>query len=264
MPLPSLTAPSLATEITQIPEIDYPDSDGNPMSDNTEQYRWIVMIKENLEIIFADNPNVFVAGDLLWYPVRYTPKRMAPDVMVAFGRPKGRRGSYKQWQEENIPPQVTFEILSPSNKDRRGLESLEDKFNFYETYGIQEYYVYDPDDLVLQGWQYTNGRFLEIDMRSPWVSPLLQVRFEWQDGKELIMYRPNGQRFLSPVELDKRAEAAIQRADIAEQLAEQEKLLAEAAIQRADIAEQLAEQEKLRADRLAARLRDLGIDLNLE
>jgi Uma2 family endonuclease len=175
---------------------------------------------------------------------------MAPDVMVAFGRPKGRRGSYKQWQEENIPPQVAFEILSPSNKDRRGLESLEDKFNFYEAYGIQEYYVYDPDDLVLQGWQYANGRFLEIDMRSPWVSPLLQVRFEWQDGKELIMYRPNGQRFLSPVELDKRAEAAIQRAEAFEQ--------------RADIAEQRAEQEKLRADRLAARLRDLGIDLNLE
>jgi hypothetical protein len=102
----------------------------------------------------------------------------------------------------------------------------------------------------LQGWQYANGRFLDIDMRSPWVSPLLKVRFEWQDGKELIMYRPNGQRFLSPVELDKRAEAAVQRADIAEQ--------------RADIAEQRAEQEKLRADRLAARLRDLGIDLNLE
>ena len=268
MTLPSLAPQSLAAEaiapeilqineITQIPEIDYPDSDGNPMSDNTEQYRWIVMIKENLEIIFADNPNVFVAGDLLWYPVRYTPKRMAPDVMVAFGRPKGRRGSYKQWQEENIPPQAAFEILSPSNKDRRGLESLEDKFNFYETYGIQEYYVYDPDDLILQGWQYANGRFLEIDMRSPWVSPLLQVRFEWQDGKELIMYRPNGQRFLSPVELDKRAEAAIQRAEAFEQRAD----IAE---QRANIAEQLAEQEKLRADRLAARLRDLGIDLNLE
>jgi hypothetical protein len=42
------------------PEIDYPDSDGNPMSDNTEQYRWIVIIKENLEIIFAEDPNVFI------------------------------------------------------------------------------------------------------------------------------------------------------------------------------------------------------------
>ncbi len=35
--------------------------------------------------------------------------------MVAFGRPKGERGSYQQWKENNIPPQVVFEILSPGN-----------------------------------------------------------------------------------------------------------------------------------------------------
>ena len=50
------------------PEIIYPDSDGQPMSDNTKQYRWIVTIKENLEILFAKVPDIFVAGDLLWYP----------------------------------------------------------------------------------------------------------------------------------------------------------------------------------------------------
>ena len=27
----------------------YPDSDGQPMADNTLQFRWIVLIKENLE-----------------------------------------------------------------------------------------------------------------------------------------------------------------------------------------------------------------------
>ena len=50
-------------------DIIYPDSDGQPVSDNTKQFRWIVTIKENLEIIFKDDPNVFVAGDLLWYSV---------------------------------------------------------------------------------------------------------------------------------------------------------------------------------------------------
>ncbi len=35
------------------------------MADNTEQYQWLVKIKENLEILFADRPEVFVAGDLL-------------------------------------------------------------------------------------------------------------------------------------------------------------------------------------------------------
>jgi len=68
----------------------YPDSDGQPMADNTKQFRWIVFIKENLEILFADHLEVFVAGDLLWYPVEGHPEiRVASDVMVVFGRSKG-------------------------------------------------------------------------------------------------------------------------------------------------------------------------------
>lgn len=46
-------------------EIIYPDSDGNPMADHTEHYEWIVKIKENLELLFASEKDVFIAGDLL-------------------------------------------------------------------------------------------------------------------------------------------------------------------------------------------------------
>ena len=90
------------------PDIIYPDSDGKLMSDNTKQFRWIVTIKENLEILFASQDDVFVAGDLLWYPVQGDNKiRQAPDVMVVFGRPKKDRGSYKQWEENNIAPKLS-------------------------------------------------------------------------------------------------------------------------------------------------------------
>jgi Uma2 family endonuclease len=44
----------------------YPSSDGKRMADNTRQYRWIVLIKENLEILWAAIPDVFIAADLLW------------------------------------------------------------------------------------------------------------------------------------------------------------------------------------------------------
>src|SRR4051812_30132113 len=47
----------------------YPDRDGNPMSDNTLQFRWIVTIQGGLDAQYAGDPNVFVAGDLLWYAV---------------------------------------------------------------------------------------------------------------------------------------------------------------------------------------------------
>src|SRR5690242_14307438 len=88
---------------TQTPEtpareaVVYPDSDGEPIAENTRQYEWIVTIKGGLDAVFRDDPNVFVAGDLLWYPVEGdNTTRTAPDAMVALGRPKGDRGSYKQ------------------------------------------------------------------------------------------------------------------------------------------------------------------------
>src|SRR6266704_5862438 len=59
----------------------YPESDGLPMADNTKQFRWIVTIQGGLDALFKDEPNVFVAGDLLWYPVEGKPTiRLAPDV----------------------------------------------------------------------------------------------------------------------------------------------------------------------------------------
>src|SRR4051794_24272305 len=108
---------STPTRAVTPPEIIYPDCDGEPMADNTLQYEWITTIKGGLDVMFRDDPNVFVAGDLLWYPVEGDPTiLMAPDAMVVFGRPKGYRGSYMQWREEGIAPQVVFEILSPGNR----------------------------------------------------------------------------------------------------------------------------------------------------
>ncbi len=74
------------------PTIIYPDSDGQPMADNTKQFRCITTIQGGLDALFKNNTDIFVAGDLLWYPVEGDNKtRLAPDVMVVFGRPKGDR-----------------------------------------------------------------------------------------------------------------------------------------------------------------------------
>jgi Uma2 family endonuclease len=124
-----------AQEIPTATTIVYPESDGQPMADNTKQFEWIVFLKKNLDVLFADNPNVFVAGDLLWYPVKGMPqRRIAPDGMVVFGRLKGDRGSYQQWEEGNIAPQVVFEILSPGN--RAG--EMSRKLLFYDRHGVEE------------------------------------------------------------------------------------------------------------------------------
>src|SRR5437588_11621842 len=85
------------------PVIEYPERDGQPMAENTLQFQWIVTIEGGLDAMFSGDPNVFVAGDLFWYPVEGNPKiRLAPDTLVVFGRPKGHRGSYMQWREGNV------------------------------------------------------------------------------------------------------------------------------------------------------------------
>jgi Uma2 family endonuclease len=114
----------------------YPDSDGKPMADNTLQYRWIVRLVTNLKQLLQGQ-TAFVAGDLLWYPVQVdTPPvpAQAPDAMVVLGRPDRERGSYKQWEEGKIAPQVVFEILSPSHSAREMLA----KQGFYRKYGVLE------------------------------------------------------------------------------------------------------------------------------
>ncbi|MBX9257436.1 Uma2 family endonuclease [Desmonostoc muscorum CCALA 125] len=216
--------------VTQLPSstpkgIIYPDSDGQPMADNTKQFELIVWIKNNLELLFANDPNVFVAGDLLWYSVEDDNKlRQAPDVMVVFGRPKGYRGSYKQWLEDNIPPQVVFEIWSPGNR----ISQMAKKFEFYERYGVEEYYLYEPDVVDLTGWQRRNSRLEVIDQMVGWVSPRLGVRFELSE-EELQIYRPDGDRFLTHLELDQQRQQERERAELAQAAAEQQRQRAELA-----------------------------------
>jgi Uma2 family endonuclease len=243
----------------------YPDSDGQPIADNTKQFRWIVVIKENLELLFAANPDVFVAGDLLWYPVEGDNKlRQGPDAMVVFGRLKGDRGSYKQWEEDNIPPQVVFEILSPGNR----LKAMAQKYKFYERYGVEEYYLYDPDEVDLIGWLRSGKELDVIEEMNGWVSPRLGIKFQLTSDN-LEIFSPSGERFLSFVELAQlreqerqRAEQEHQRAEQEYQRAEQEHQRAEQERQRADEALTQLEQERQRYQALEALLRERGIDPN--
>jgi Uma2 family endonuclease len=226
----------------QATEVIYPDQDGQPMSDNTKQFRWIVVVKENLEWLFADAPDVFVAGDLLWYPIEGNNKiRTAPDAMVVIGRPKGDRGSYQQWQEDHIAPHVVFEILSPGNTRIE----MERKLLFYDRHGVEEYYLYDPDSYEFRGWLRTEGYLDAIDPIDQWVSPRLGMRFETSQG-ELEIYRPDGDRFLSYVEISQNLEQERRRAD-----------QAEAALQESAAA---LEAEKQRSQALIERLRSAGIN----
>lgn len=195
-----------------IPQVLYPDADGHPIADNTLQYRWIVRLVTHLKQLLKDQ-TAFLARDLLWYPAKAdTPPvpSQTPDVMVVLGRPDGDRGSYKQWQEDNIAPQVIFEILSPSNSAREMLA----KQRFYGEHGVLEMFFYEPESYDFWGLVRSQREesFTPItSLNFPWVSPLLNIRFEmFEDG--LAVFYPDGEQFKEPVEfIEERNQAQKER-----------------------------------------------------
>ena len=205
------------------PAVEYPDSDGKPMADNTLQFQWIVTVQGNLDLLFRDRPDVFVAGDNLIYPVRGQVEIcMAPDVYVAFGRPKGHRGSYKVWEEGGVFPQVVVEVLSPDNT----YAEMTAKRRFYEAHGAEEFILIDPelDRPAVEVWVRGGDRMRPVDPTGGWTSPRLGVRFV-PTPTAVELYYPDGRRFLTFVELGSQAI-----------------------------------QERQRAEKLAAELRELGVD----
>ena len=170
------------TPFVSEPEIVYPDCDGKPMADNTLQFNWIVTIQGNLDLLFAHDPTVFVAGDNLIYPVEGEPGIcQAPDVYVAFGREKGYRGSYKVWKEGGVFPQVIFEVLSPNNTARE----MKRKLKFYDLHGAEEYYVLDPDRIAWEGYVRSSGSFKKVPKMQGFKSPRLGISFHITDDAEV-------------------------------------------------------------------------------
>ncbi len=213
-------------------EVIYPESDVQPIASNTTHFIWIVTIKENIDWFFSQNQNsdlkIFVAGDLLWYPVEgRNDLSTAPDIMAVIGRPRGHRGSYKQWLEDNIAPQIVFEILSPSNTK----EEMDKKLLFYDRYGVQEYYIYDYEANRLLVWLRQSDSLSPLVIVRGWQSPRLGIQFEITD-ETLKMFHADGTPFLNYVEIQDLLVQERQRADA----------------------------EKQRADRLEAKLRELGIE----
>ena len=192
------------------PAVVYPDSDGRRMADNDLQFRWIATIRGNFDLLLQDRADVYVAADHLIYAQQGNPKRRAaPDVYVAFGRPKRDRGSYKVWEEGGVFPQVVIEVLSPGNRRAE----LRRKSQFYQRYGAEEYVVIDPDRHTLRAYHRTPaGRLKGVPTAPDYVSPRLGVRYV-QRSTGLRVFHPTGEPFLTMMEAHERARAETARAD---------------------------------------------------
>ncbi len=248
--------------------VQYPESDGQPMTESDATRNYLVYCVEALRLFFQSRPQVYVSGNLfIYYQEGHPEKSLSPDVFVIFGVSKRDRRSYKAWQEGGKLPSFVLEITSLTTKK----QDEEVKPQLYARLGVQEYFQYDPtgDYLKpqLKGRQLVNGQYesipattladgtmsfhsqtLGLDLRlllpnpvatgSPGLSPV---------ARELRLFDPQtGTKLLNYQEAEQARQEAEQARQDAEQLAEQER--------------QRAEQAEQQLARLLEQLRSHGVD----
>jgi Uma2 family endonuclease len=172
-------------------KIDYPTSDGRPMAETDLHRDLMVELIQTLQARYADDPKVYVSGNLLvFYKKGDRRRHLSPDVFVVRGVEKRRRDNYLIW-EEGKGPEVVIELTSQSTRD----EDIDDKYDLYASeLHVPEYFLFDPYGEYLQpslrGYRLREGEFVPIRAvagRLP--SKVLGLHLE-RRGTQLRLYDP--------------------------------------------------------------------------
>ncbi|MCP4664346.1 MAG: Uma2 family endonuclease, partial [bacterium] len=121
-------------------EIEYPESDGEPMAETDEHRDDLAEIVFTLKRFFRDRGDVYVSGNLFVYSEQGDPKACrAPEVFVVFGVKPDQRRTYRKWEEGGKMPAVAIELTSKKTKK----EDQVDKPALYAGWGIEYTFLYD-------------------------------------------------------------------------------------------------------------------------
>ena len=225
---------------TIVEDLVYPE-EAHSVTGTDDHLSWIILLRGNLRAVFHGQ-NVYIGGDIFWYPVEGEPRICAsPDALAVFGRPQYNRRTWQNWHEEGLGPQVTVEVLSVVNKTAAGRRELANKVELYQRHGVEEYIELDPDRPSIVVWLRGPSGLVRTAPLTRWVSPRLNVTFAVEpDG--LNVYGPDGARFVPQ-------EDALRQGRIDAARAQQEAARAQQEAAR-------AQQEADRANREAERATD--------
>lgn len=226
-----------------------PDSDERPV-DNELQDLVPSLLKLILASLWEDRSNWFFGVDMGIY---FNPDEppIVPDGFLSLGvdriKDENLRLSYVLWEEQGILPQLVLEVVS---KQYRGEYTT--KKDFYQQLGVLYYVVYNSRRRrkpSLEVYKLIQGQYIPMVGNPIWF-PELEIglgkerrSYQGIEREWLFWYNQAGVRYLTPQE---RADQEQQRANQEQQRANQEQ-------QRANTAEALAQ-------KLADRLRSLGVD----
>jgi Uma2 family endonuclease len=228
-----------------------PCSDDTPV-DNEDQNFLPNVLLFLLSSIWAERFDWYFGADMAIYHTTGQNVRIpvVPDGFLSLGveRQKGgkSRRSYAVWEENEIVPILTLEMVSHTPG-----HEYDEKMEIYAKLGVLYYLVYNPEF-----WQRDKHQPFEVYKLDPAGNYQLQIGEPYwmpEVGLGIGRYRGifNG--------IDRELLAWFDRHDTRYLMPEESVRLER---QIAQTERQRAQAEKQRADRLAAQLRDLGIDPN--
>jgi Uma2 family endonuclease len=234
-------------------DIDYPESDGRPLGETDLHRDEIVDLVYALRQRYLATPDVYVSGNLFIYPKRGDRSSLCPDVFVVKGVPKGRRRTYKLW-EEGQRPVFVIEITSTSTQYEDQVEKKEK----YMRLGVEEYFLFDPLDEYLspqlQGFRLAGERYWPIEPEDDGslASRTTGLRLQVEGGERLRLID-----LATGMPLPRTEEEAVARksAEAARQVAEAARQAAEKRAEEEAAARRAAEVRAAAAEEEIARLR---------
>ena len=139
--------------------IDYPSSDGKPMTESDAQFIPLNYVTNALRRHFEPGDDVYVSANMFLYYERGNPRAVvSPDVFVVLGARQYVRDSYLLWNEPKAPDLV----LEVTSRSTRG-EDQGRKKRLYASLEVGEYFLFDPKgDYLrppLQGFVLRHGRY---------------------------------------------------------------------------------------------------------
>jgi len=231
-------------------EDDLPYDDGIPMETIRHREQMNLLI-DVLQLHWTERRDYFVGGNMfLHYDLNDKRHFRGPDFFLVLDVEQRERKSWVVWQEGMRFPDLIIELLSDTT---RKIDFGEKKTLYARVFHTPEYFLYDPYSQEFIGYRLQGFDYQEIEpdtegrLYSQATNLYLAVRNNW-----LRWLTPQGIVLPSPRE---QLEQELQHVEQERQRTEQERQRAEQERQRADNAER-------RAERLAAKLRQLGIDPN--
>ncbi|GCE60585.1 Uma2 family endonuclease [Microcystis aeruginosa] len=242
------------TTLDILPEVTCPPTDlwsDEPPLESDLHLQQITILIGCLERLWQQRTNYYASGNLtIYYNEEQLKKRdfCGPDFFVVLDTEKHPRKSWVVWGEGGKYPNVIVEILSPStaNIDRNKKKNL-----YQNTFRTPNYFWFDPESLELQGFRLIAGQYQAIAAN--------ENGYLWSEQLELYLgifdrklryFTVDGQLVPTP------QEAELEQRQAKEQIfleKEQERKAKEQAILE-------KEQAILERERLAQKLRELGID----